>query len=294
VIDGEYPFEQLKLIGVPAESRVSANGTDLVIWEWPGDGLPILFCHATGLHSRCWDQVITQLPGRHCFAPDFRGHGRSSKTPPYFWRTFGADAAAVAESLSLAGALSVGHSMGGNSAVLAAAAHPAAFSSLLLLDPVIRPKEAYVGPFLGAEFVARRRNQWSSPQEMFESFEHRPPFATWDRQVLRDYCEYGLVPSPNGFELACPPAIEAEIYKNGGLPESNIYAEISAIQIPVQVVRARRPTDPSEFMRGSPTAPDLASHFARGTDLYLPEHSHFIPMEAPALIAKLIGGLIPG
>jgi pimeloyl-ACP methyl ester carboxylesterase len=294
VIDGEYPFEQLKLIGVPAESRVSANGTDLVIWEWPGDGLPILFCHATGLHSRCWDQVITQLPGRHCFAPDFRGHGRSSKTPPFFWRTFGADAAAVAESLSLAGALSVGHSMGGNSAVLAAAAHPAAFSSLLLLDPVIRPKEAYVGPFLGAEFVARRRNQWSSPQEMFESFEHRPPFATWDRQVLRDYCEYGLVPSPNGFELACPPAIEAEIYKNGGLPESNIYAEISAIQIPVQVVRARRPTDPSEFMRGSPTAPDLASHFARGTDLYLPEHSHFIPMEAPALIAKLIGGLIPG
>jgi pimeloyl-ACP methyl ester carboxylesterase len=293
-VDGDYPFEQLKLIGVPAEHRVAVNGADLVLWEWPGGGPPILFCHGTGLHSRCWDQVIAHLPGRHCFALDFRAHGRSSKTPPYFWRTFGQDASAVAESLSLAGALAVGHSMGGNAVTLAAAAHPAAFCALLLIDPVIRPQDKYVGPFKAAEFVARRRNQWSSPQEMFERFQDRPPFATWDRQVLRDYCEYGLVGNQDGFELACPPAIEAQIYENGALPEANIYPEIAAIQIPVHVVRARRPADPSDFMRGSPTTPDLASRFAHGTDLYLPEHSHFIPMEAPSLTAKLISGLIPG
>jgi len=293
-VSGEYPFEELTLIGVPAEHRLSINGAELVIWEWPGDDPPVFFCHGTGLHSRCWDQVIVPLAGRRCYALDLRGHGRSSRTPPFFWRTFGQDAAAVAQALSLRGALGVGHSMGGNSVTQAAALHPEAFSALLLIDPVIRPESAYVGPFKGAAFVARRRNQWSSPEEMFASFQDRAPFATWDRQVLRDYCEYGLLPSANGYELACPPAIEAQIYENGALPESNIYPEIAAVRVPVHIVRARPVTGPSDVMRGSPTAPDLASHFASGTDLQLLDHSHFIPMEAPALTAKLINDLIPG
>ena len=294
-VEGEYPFEQLKLIGVPTERRISVHGVDHALWEWPGDGPPIFFCHGTGLHSRCWDQVITQLGGRRSLALDFRGHGRSSRPPsPYYWRTFGEDAAAVAASLGLSGAIAVGHSMGAHALVVAAALHPDAFSALLLIDPVIRQQEIYVGPFKGAQFVARRRNHWSSPEEMFENFQDRQPFATWDRQVLRDYCEYGLVPANSGYELACPPAIEAEIYENGALPNANIYREISAVQIPAHIVRARPVRDPSEVMRGSPTTPDLASHFAHATDRVLLDHSHFIPMESPDLVARLIAELIPG
>lgn len=279
---------------MPIERKLRINGADLALWEWPGKGPAILFCHGTGLHARTWDQVIACLPGRHCLALDLRGHGRSSKTPPYHWRTFGEDVAAVAESLSLAGALAVGHSMGGCAVTVAAAAHPEAFSALLLLDPVIRPKEQYVGPWKAAAFVARRRSHWSSPQEMFESFESRLPFSAWDRQVLRDYCEFGLIPNQDGYELACPPAVEAEIYENGALPEADIYAEVAAIEIPVHVVRAPKLSDPAQMMRGSPTAPDVAGKFRRGTDIYLPDVSHFIPMEAPALTAKLVRDLIPG
>ena len=294
-IEGEYPFELLHLIGAPAERHFEVRGVDHVIWEWPGDDPPIFFGHATGLHSRAWDQVITQLGGRRSIAFDFRGHGRSGKpAPPYYWRTFGEDAAALAEAIGLEGAIGVGHSMGAHAMVVAAALHPKAFSALLLLDPVIREAAAYVGPFKAAHFVARRRNQWSSPEEMFQSFQDRPPFATWDRRVLRDYCDYGLLAAESGYVLACPPSIEAEIYQNGALPNANIYPEIAAIRAPVQVVRARPPSDPSEFMRGSPTTPDLASRFAHGTDLLLSEYSHFIPMEAPALIARMVGDLIPG
>jgi pimeloyl-ACP methyl ester carboxylesterase len=159
---------------------------------------------------------------------------------------------------------------------------------------VIRPQGQYLGPFLGAQFVARRRNQWTSPEEMFASFNDRAPFATWDRQVLRDYCEYGLLPANGGYVLACPPAVESEIYENGGLPNADIYPEIASIRIPVHVVRARPVRDPSDVMRGSPTAPDLASHFANATDRVLPENSHFIPMEVPGVVAKLVRDLIPG
>jgi hypothetical protein len=41
-------------------------------------------------------------------------------------------------------------------------------------------------------------------------------------------------------------------------------------------------------MGSSPTAPGLAASFACGVDTLLPQHSHFIPMEAPELAAKLI------
>ena len=116
----------------------------------------------------------------------------------------------------------------------------------------------------------------------------RPPFDTWDRAVLRDYCEYGLLPDGDGYVLACPPEIEAAIYENSPAPESNIYPEIATIKIPVQVVRAGKLLDPGNFMAASPTAPNLASRFAHGTDICLKDRSHFIPMEDPGLVARLV------
>jgi hypothetical protein len=77
-------------------------------------------------------------------------------------------------------------------------------------------------------------------------------------------------------------------YENSPAPASDIYVEIETIRIPVQVVRAGKIPDPGDVMGRSPTAPDLAASFQRGTDLCLAEHSHFIPMEAPGLVAKLI------
>ncbi len=277
----------------PVQSRVSVNGIEIALWEWAGQGPPIFFCHATGFHARIWDQVIARLhkqgTERHCIAFDARGHGRSGKpAPPYAWRDFGADVAALAESLGLAGAIGVGHSMGGHSVTLASALQPAAFAALVLFDPVIRAKDQYIGPWKKTEFVAKRRNQWASAQEMFERFENRAPFDSWDRQVLRDYCNYGLEPDGDGYVLACPPAIEASIYDGSTAVESNIYPEIASIRIPVHVVRAGRYPDPAAVMRTSITAPGLAASFVRGRDTSLAEYSHFIPMESPALAAELI------
>jgi lipase len=274
---------------MPIESRAAINGIEIALYEWPGQDPPVFLCHATGFHARCWDQVIAHLPGWHCFALDMRGHGRSSKpAPPYEWRNFGKDVAAVASVLGLSGAIGVGHSMGGHAVTLACALRPGTFSSLLLIDPVIRSRGAYIGPWGEAHFVAKRRNRWESPQEMYDRFRDRPPFVTWDRGVLRDYCEYGLLPDGDGFVLACLPAIEASIYENSPAPASDIYVEIDTIRIPVRVVRSVKVADPADVMGRSPTAPELASSFAQGTDICVAEYSHFIPMEAPEFTAKLI------
>ncbi len=58
----------------PVQWRHSVNAVDIAVWEWPGADPAIFFCHATGFHGRCWDQIcVARLKGRHCFAIDVRG-----------------------------------------------------------------------------------------------------------------------------------------------------------------------------------------------------------------------------
>lgn len=277
-------------MNVPKMHSLPIKGGALTVFEWPGAGTPLLFVHATGFHARCWDQVIAQLPGRHCFAVEMRGHGRSFKPePPYFWHSFAEDLVEVGQQLNLRGAVGIGHSMGGHSATLAAAWLPGLFSQLFLLDPTIFPLSYYTGrPLEQEHFAARRRNQWASAEEMFTRFKDRSPFASWEPAVLRDYCAFGLLPAPDnaGFVLACPPAIEASIYQHSSV--TNLYPHLASIHLPVQIVRAGRPSAGPQDMSASPTAPDLASHFPQARDWCLAERSHFIPMEAPGWVAGWI------
>ena len=272
---------------------VHANGVDLALWERPGTEPTILFCHATGFHARCWDQVIARVPDRRCLAIDMRGHGRSSKPAlPYRWRYFGEDLSEVVRAIGLSGALAVGHSMGGHAAVLAAANVPEAFAGLLLLDPVLLTRGYYSDDPRPEHFARKRRNTWASWQEMFERFRERPPFVQWDPAVLRDYCEFGLLPVPdgNGLVLACPPEVEASVYEHTSETDADIYAEASRVDVPVEVIRSARQMgrEPTPLdMGASPTAPDLATHFKRGRDLKT-EYSHFLPMEAPEFVAERI------
>ncbi|MBI5949343.1 MAG: alpha/beta hydrolase [Chloroflexi bacterium] len=273
------------------ESRVRANGVELAVFDWPGAEPAAFLAHATGFHARCWDQVVEHLPGRRCIALDMRGHGRSEKpAPPYRWLNFGRDVAALVEEMGLRDAVGVGHSKGGHAVTYAAAHVPRAFRALLLVDPVIMARETYHRPPAAQEhFAARRRNEWASPHEMYERFKDRPPFNNWAPAVLWDYCNHGLLPAPGGegFVLACPPEVEAATY--AGSAGADIYEEIAAIEIPVRVLRAKPRTEGGAMdMSSSPTTPDLASRFRRGTDVPLPEYTHFIPMEAPALVARHI------
>jgi lipase len=278
----------------PHLNLISANHQQLAVWDWPGEDPPLLFAHATGFHGRCWDRIIQEFPGRHAIALDSRGHGRSGKPdPPCFWRDFGRDLAAVAEHLNVRNAIGIGHSMGGHLTVQAAALRPETYRALLLVDPTIFPFEFYGTEPPDAAFTLRRRAVWSSPDEMFDRFRSRGPFARWQAEILHDYCDYGLLPNGSDYVLACPPPIEASIYWNSNTPESNIYPEIASIGQPVVVMRAGTVRTPGVFnLSASPTAIDLASKFARARDMVLPECSHYIAMERPDAVVEEIRGLM--
>ncbi|MEQ1755806.1 MAG: alpha/beta hydrolase [Micropepsaceae bacterium] len=284
----------------PGLSFFNASEARIAYFEWGERGAPPIFLiHATGFHARCWDQTVASLPaGFHIIAVDQRGHGRSEKRGPITsWLDPARDVIELIHHLQLAPAIGVGHSKGGHILVQAAAALPDAFKRLLLIDPVIMAPEVYdaiaVWPEGVEHPVARRRNSWASWEAMYEAFRDRKPYSLWQPQVLSDYCQYGVMPKADGsgVELACPPEIEASIYKAAS--GNNIYNLIPSIRIPVTVMRAKQrepgPRDHTDFS-ASPTWDRLAGQFAQGSDVFLPELTHFIPMQKPALIANYIVG----
>ena len=116
------------------------NGIGIAWVEWgsPEDPVAVL-SHATGFHSRCWDEVAARLEGYRVIAPDHRCHGRSDKTPFDSWEHFGPDLTALICALDLTEVVGVGHSMGAHCMVQAAASEPQRFRELLVIDPVLLP-----------------------------------------------------------------------------------------------------------------------------------------------------------
>ncbi len=270
---------------------VKVRDVQLALWERSGIEPTVLFTHATGFHARCWDQVIARLPN-HTIAVDMRGHGHSAKPkPPYHWREFGEDIAALVRKKELHGLNGVGHSMGGHALALAAAMVPDAFERLVLVDPVILPREMYQTESADAHFARKRRERWSSSDEMIERFRDREPFRDWDPDVLRDYCEWALLPAEEGegFVLACPPDVEGSIYENCIAEGANIYDRLGDIRAPVTLIRSARSLQSAVAldMAASPTAPDLARYF-RSCREVTAATSHFVPMETPGFVAAQI------
>jgi pimeloyl-ACP methyl ester carboxylesterase len=286
----------------PVEHYSELNGARLCWFEWgcPNDQPTIALIHATGFHARCWGQVVSCLPGRHVIALDQRGHGRSSKEGPVPWSTYGEDAAQFINSLPGDNLTLVGHSMGGYCVARSLSEVQAKVGNVVLVDPVIfdpatyemtSPHEAFLNES-NEHPVARRRNHFVEVEAMYNNLHGRGSYASWLDQSLHDYCEFGLLPDEEqgGLKLACPPHIEASVYM--GSQGSAITHLLNQVTVPVTVLRAERlqgERTSLDFTK-SPTWPELADQFQNGRDVYLPELTHFMPMQAPQLVAEYIEG----
>ena len=281
----------------PTESRCLVNGIEMCYFEWGDDSDPtVLLLHATGFHARCWDQVIANLPNPvHVIAPDLRGHGRTQNQPPYAWNTFSQDIVELIDSLSLEDIVIAGHSMGGRCAIDAAANKPNLVKSLVLVDPVVMSPDLYsegVDQNTYANIqdhpIANRRSVFKSVDAMFDRFKDRHPFSVWKPEVLRDYCQYGLLFDGTNYQLACPPTVEATIYtETAKTPPLEL---ISSVNQPAVVLRAKERIGARTELDFSlsPTWPQLAETMPNAEDQYLPHLTHFIPMEDPSLVAREI------
>ena len=295
-------FEVFPISRQPKTYPVKLDEVTLQVNEWPGSSDPVLLLHATGFHSRCWDSIARQLQDLHIYAVDARFHGGSDSQGQPDWLLMAVDIVQLLEQLDLQRVVAVGHSMGGYIAAMAAARKPARFRQLVLIDPVIFSLQSYNEHYDSAAWVdpanspaSRRRNHWRDAEEMYQRFRDRPPFDRWQDEVLRDYCAYALraAADESGFRLACDPLHEAAMYLNQH-DNKQIHGLLPQLTMPVTVMRARPDPENPMNLSASPTWPGLAAALPQGRDMYLPQLSHFIPMEDPDRVATVIRQAVYG
>ncbi|MFC8900559.1 alpha/beta fold hydrolase [Streptomyces cinereoruber] len=119
-----------------SERTVERDGVRLSCRDWGGSGTPVVLLHGLAGHAGEWDAVARDLSPRHrVVAVDQRGHGASERRPRDVSRAaYVADVVAVLEGLGLRRPVLVGQSLGGHTAMLAAAAHPGLFRALALVE----------------------------------------------------------------------------------------------------------------------------------------------------------------
>jgi len=124
----------------PRDSFVEANRLRLRLRTWgePGAYPPLLLLHGFQEHANAWDWLAPRLAaaGHHVVAWDARGHGDSEwigRGGYYHFADYVADVAFVVRHLGGRVSL-VGHSMGGNVAILYTGAEPERVAALAVIE----------------------------------------------------------------------------------------------------------------------------------------------------------------
>src|SRR4051812_16906705 len=117
------------------ERAVVSDGIRLTVRDHGGPGAPVLLLHGLAGHCGEWDAVTEGLSEYRVVALDQRGHGASERRPAGVSRAaYVADVAAVIDALGLDRPVLVGQSLGGHTAVLAAAAHSGLVRALVMIE----------------------------------------------------------------------------------------------------------------------------------------------------------------
>jgi len=184
---------------------LSLNGLRLQCYEW-GDNAapPVLLLHGGLAHSRWWDLFAESLADAYrVVALDLRGHGNSDHTDPPAYRIedYAADVAACSESLSLAQAILIGHSMGGLVAAAYAERAPERLAGLVLVDSQVRISTA------GARYMTRLRH---FPQPLYRDqdaairrFRLLPTQTNAAPELLEHVARHAMRQLPNGRWTFC-------------------------------------------------------------------------------------------
>ncbi|KZT11604.1 alpha/beta-hydrolase [Laetiporus sulphureus 93-53] len=187
--------------------------------------------------------------------------------------------------------IAIGHSLGGCSITRAAISVPKLFSSIVLVDPIIRPHPRE-GPLLSGrtyQYVIgalQRQNQWSSREEARKRFNESPFFSVWDPAVLDIYLECGLCDDPNGgVKLKMPGIHEALVFSEVMTPYET-WDLVDSLDTSIElkwIVPGKNPPEEAGVREMLVwRRPENASN------VIIPFAGHLIVQEAPAALAEEI------
>lgn len=258
----------------------------------PANGTPLVLFHGV---TRCWrdfDSLFPSLIKRfQLFAPDHRGHGRSSRVAPHYRVVdFAADAVAFIDAYVSTPAILVGHSLGAMVAAVVAAERPGRVCALILEDP---PGTTLAANFLQSRFqlqftntarlLTTVRDVESLTRELASMEVQRPSDGTVVRfSEIRDLSAIRF-----GAEclLQMDPAVLSPLIEGRWLEGINWFDSLSQIECPTLLLRA----DPAcGGMLDETEADRITSLIPRCARVDLPGVSHSIHSSQPDRMLALI------
>jgi esterase len=116
------------------------KGDPKIVYYDSGGGVagepPIVLLHGVTFRAEDWENIFPRLGTRYrVIAYDARGHGKSGRAPSYALDDLVGDLIHVLRDLAGAPAIVIGHSLGGATALVAAAREPSLVRGLVLEDP---------------------------------------------------------------------------------------------------------------------------------------------------------------
>jgi pimeloyl-ACP methyl ester carboxylesterase len=280
-----------KVDPTPRTRRVSlpARGGEMAALDLgpPDRAIDIIFSHANGFNGRTYRSILQPLAGElRILAIDLRGHGAST-LPAVIegrqgWFEFRDDLLALLAAETDGPVVLAGHSMGGTSSLLAAAAEPARVKALALFDPVVfptSPDDPTVTESPLVQGALRRRAVFPSKAAALEAYRGRGAFKTWSEEQLADYVAAGFRETAGGeVTLTCAPEWEASNFRTHNYDPWAAFAET---RCPIRILRA---AEASTFRLEGHEA-ELGGRITVAT---VPGTTHFLPMERPELVRETL------
>jgi len=280
---------------VAAPSLAQADDIESENWhDWGGTGPTLHFAHANGFPPGTYRKLLEELAvGHHVVAMAARPLWRDARPRPLRnWSAFAEDLRTELGRRDLRGIVGVGHSLGAVISLLAAAGDPGLFSAVVAIDPLILTgvRSIYWGAVkaLGlsgrigiVRGARRRREMWSNRTEVRSSYASKRIFAGWESEVLDDYVDVGMVEVPQGgVRLRFPKECEARTFSAA---PHNLWPELRRISVPTLFVQGEHS---DTFVDAARTRVEREVPGSRTT--VVPDSSHFVPMERPAELARVI------
>lgn len=262
--------------------------------EWGGNGRTAVFGHANGFPPATYRVLLEGLNSRFSVA-SFAARPLWPGSDPQAAKSWGDLAGDLVGELRRRGveeAVGVGHSLGGVLDLMAAAADPNRFRALALVDPVIFTgvHSLFWGGLRGLGFgsrlplirgARRRRETFPDLEQVRASYAGKSVFASWEPEVLEDYIRSAFVETDGGaVRLRYPKLWESRIFE---LTPATVWRELKSLGVPML------------FIRGGVSDTFVAAAAERvGRELEnahvveVSGASHFVPMEKPREVARLI------
>lgn len=260
--------------------------------QW-GAGPLLLFHHATGMCARAYLDLLLPLgEDFRVIAADARGHGQTELPVdpdriPRDWKIYRHDIIHLIEALGGGPVRLAGHSFGATSSFEAAARTPGLASSICLIDPpfvpfamaaehrAMRDSGAHI-PIAMAEQAARRRSHFDSREVAHDRYHGRGVFHDWPDSAFADYIAGALVPDEDLMQLACPPVVEANVYRG---VSTTLEDSMAMAKLPITLLAASRDSTvgKADEARIRQLQPEAEIH-------RIPDTGHFLPITHPQLI----------